>query len=63
MAMDGSLQARGELGSGEDSEGRGLGEVEDGMEVLIIKAIESRRPGGGDGQWCSWLCSWRGACS
>ena len=37
------LKARGEHGTSEDREGRGLGELEDGVEMLTVKPI---------GLWC-----------
>ena len=38
--MDGGLRARGELCSGNERVRRGLGEVEEGMGVLSVEAIE-----------------------
>ena len=46
--MDGGLRARGELCSGDERVRRGLGEVEEGMVVLTVEAIELRWPRGGD---------------
>ena len=48
--MDGGLRARGELCSGNDRDGRGLGEVEDGVWVLTVEAIGPRRLDVGDRQ-------------
>jgi hypothetical protein len=47
-AMVAALGARGELYSGREREGRRLGMVEDGVEVLTTKVIGPRWPGGGD---------------
>jgi len=46
--MDGGLRARGELCSGREGAGRGLGLVEEGHEVLTAGGIEPRWPGRGD---------------
>ena len=51
--MDGGLRARGELCSGNERVRRGLGEVEEGMGVLTVEAIELRWPRGGDRRECS----------
>ena len=51
--MDGGLRARGELCSGNERVRRGLGEVEEGMGVLTVEAIELRWPHGGDRRECS----------
>ena len=48
MAMDGGLRTRGELCSGNDRDGRGLGEVEEGVWVLTMEGIEPRWPRRGD---------------
>jgi len=42
VAKDGGLRARGELCSGNERDRRGLGEVEEGMEVLTVEGIEPR---------------------
>ena len=46
--MDGGLRARGELCSGREGAGRGLGLVEEGHEVLTAGGIEPRWTGRGD---------------
>ena len=51
--MDGGLRARGELCSGNERVRHGLGEVEEGMGVLTVEAIELRWPHGGDRRECS----------
>ena len=47
------MGARGELTGGMERERRGLGEVEEGMGVLTVEAIELRWPHGGDRRECS----------
>ena len=42
------LKARGEHGTSEDREGRGLGELEDGVEVLNVEPIGLQWPNIGD---------------
>ena len=56
-AMAAATGARGELGSGRESEGRQLGLVEEGTEVLTSRGIGLRWAGEGDRRWRSWLCS------
>jgi len=51
-AMAAAIGAHGELGSGRESEGRQLGLVEEGIEVLTSRRIGLRWAGEGD-RWCN----------
>ena len=57
-AIVAGLKARGELSTGEDREGRGSGELEDGVEVLIVEPIRLWWPAIGDQRWRS-VFVWR----
>ena len=50
-AMAAAIGARGELGSGRESEGRQLGLVEEGTEVLTSRGIGLRWAGKRDRRW------------
>ena len=56
-AMAAAIGARGDLGSGRESEGRQLGLVEEGTKVLTSRGIGLRWTSEGDRRWRSWLCS------
>ena len=48
VAMGGGRRARGGLCTGRDREGRSLGEVEEGVGMLTVEAIELWWPNAGD---------------
>ena len=47
-AMDAVLELRGELAAGREREGRGLGKVEEGVEMLTVGPIDRRWSGDGN---------------